>query len=248
MPGWISQPAHESETLEIRAEFIFNVTWQLHVQICVYNSVHWLLLSNYYVQGTEGTAVDTKIEKTKVIPLLKELTIQQKGWKKHSAWEYNRGFSERFKVVRRLQTEISSCFPILFRCTIILKLVMLLKGALKSPQTRNISQMKNDAKISNKGKKWSLWHKTCSSLLHWTKQVPKAELKDMWQGLVGYRNLQGKKKMHPLGCMTCVLSAEHGIKETGLQEEEKAKECMWQHSEKYDRKLDKCQDSLTTCY
>lgn len=102
--------------------------------------------------------------------------------------------------------KIASCIPILFqgsihRYSIILKLVMLLKGALKCQQTGNISQMRNDAKISTEeggGREWwALWHKTCFSMLHWTLRVPKAELKGMWQLLIGYRNSQEKNA--PLG-------------------------------------------------
>lgn len=51
-------------------------------------------------------------------------------------------------------------------------------------------------------------------MLHQTLQVPKAELKGMWQLPIGYRNLQEKKKMHPSGYMTCILSVEHGMKAT----------------------------------
>lgn len=106
------------------------------------------------------------------------------------------------------------------RYSIILKLGMLPKGPLKCQQTGNISQVKNDAKISRKegwGREWwALWHKTCFSMLHWILQVPKAELRGMWQLLIGYRNSQegGGGNTHPLGCVTCILSVEHSMKET----------------------------------
>lgn len=98
---------------------------------------------------------------------------------------------------------------------------------------------------TRKKKWWALRHKICSSMLQWALQVPKAELKGMWQLLIGYRNSQ-KKKMHPLGCMTYILSVEHGMKETVAPRGGKSKEnkCMWQHSEKYDRELEKCRDLL----
>lgn len=71
-------------------------------------------------------------------------------------------------------------------------------------------------------------------MLHWTLQVPKAELKGMWQLPIGYRNLQEKKKMHPSGCMTYILSVEHGMKEAVAAKGRNSKEnaCDRQHSEK----------------
>ena len=107
--------------------------------------------------------------------------------------------------------------------------------SIKMQQIDNISRIKNDAKpqVREKKKKqqrWpALWHKTCSSVLHWTLQVPKAELKGMWQLLIGYRKPQRQKKpttTHPSGCMTCVLSVEHSMKQTVAARRGKNKENM----------------------
>lgn len=54
-----------------------------------------------------------------------------------------------------------------------------------------------------------------------------------------------RKKTHPLGCVTCILSVEHGMKETVAPSgEEKQRGCLWQRPKKYNRKPDKCQHYL----
>lgn len=129
---------------------------------------------------------------------------------------------------------------------IILKLLMLLKGALKCYQLCNTSQMKNDAKISNKKKKMMTSSfgieppPQCSTEYYKSLKLNLKACDSCWLVIGVHR----KKKKHPLGCMTCILYVEHGMKETGHKRWKKQRKCMWQHSEEYNVELVKSK----TCY
>ena len=104
--------------------------------------------------------------------------------------------------------------------------------SIKIQQIDNISQIKNDVKTSNKGGK-----KKNDDLLFGTKPAPQCSTEhykslklnlracdSCWLVIGNHRGKKKKKKTHPSGCMTCVLSVEHGMKQTVAARRGKNKE------------------------